>query len=509
MQSSNQTVEEIMQEPEGREMFTLRDGRTILDPVYSDKLFKIKQIAPDKKSTDSSGYEWNDFGMSELFAEIYSEEARWVTERKEWYVWDGHVWRPDTGSMLINEKVKDFVRLMILYCGEILDDDRRKAYTAFVSKMGDRRMRSRIIGDAASVMTTPLGTFDANPYLINCRNGTYDLRTMTFRESDWRDFQSMETGFEYTTLTGLSYPRWEKFIDEVTEGNKAKADYLQRALGYSLLGKSNEACMFIVHGKSTRNGKSTLLGAIERMLGDYSRVAPVGLICSTGRQKDANAAAPEVVALKGRRFVTMSESNEYGKLDEEKIKQFTGGEAISGRELYQAPITFLPQFTMWLSCNDLPAVRDKSLFASDRIRVIEFNHHFTQQEQDKNLASEFDTPTARMGIFAWLLRGWEAYRQKGLDMPEEMQQVVRKYERDNDIVLQFLEENCVQGEYADWIRAKDMFQRYRMWAKGEGYRLMTTQKFSGEMERHADWGITKAIKDSYVVWRGVKWRNVV
>ena len=68
-------------------------------------------------------------------------------------------------------------------------------------------------------------------------------------------------------------------MDEVTQGDKDKADFLQRALGYSMLGMSNEECMFILHGKTTRNGKSTLLNTIETMLGDYAKVAPVGMIC--------------------------------------------------------------------------------------------------------------------------------------------------------------------------------------------------------------------------------------
>ncbi len=76
--------------------------------------------------------------------------------------------------------------------------------------------------------------------------------------------------------------------------------------------------MFILHGKTTRNGKSTLLNTIETMLGDYAKVAPVGMICRGDRQKDAEAASPTLAGLKGKRFVTMSESNEYGKLDEEK-----------------------------------------------------------------------------------------------------------------------------------------------------------------------------------------------
>ena len=145
---------------------------------------------------------------------------------------------------------------MALYCGEIADEEKRKQYMAFVAKMGDRRFRDRMMKDAADCMRIEAEKFDTHPYLVNCKNGTYDLETMTFREHKWDDFLTMQTNFEYS-LQEVRCERWEQFIQEVTQNDKDKADYLQRALGYSILGTSKEECMFILHGKTTRNGKST------------------------------------------------------------------------------------------------------------------------------------------------------------------------------------------------------------------------------------------------------------
>ena len=285
----------------------------------------------------------------------------------------------------------------------------------FIVKMGDRRFRDRLMKDAASVLPIASAEFDATPYLINCKNGTFDLEKMEFREHDWKDFLTMQTNFNYT-LQDARCRRWEKFVAEVTCNDEDKADYLQKALGYSMLGMANEECMFILHGKTTRNGKSTMLSAIHHLLGDYASVSPVSIICKAERSKNAEAANPMLASLKGKRFVTMAESNQYGKLDEETIKQLTGGEEIKARNLYETATTFLPQFTLWLSCNDLPTVSDKSLFASDRVRVIEFNRHFTEAEQDKNLKNEFQTQEAMQGIFAWLVAGYFKYKRFGLPL---------------------------------------------------------------------------------------------
>lgn len=491
-----------------RELFELSNGRCIMDEDLSNKMYMIKSYHPERADETSSGFEWSEMGMANLFGVLYSKEARYCAEHKSWFTYHEGAWRKDEGAILVSEKIKDFVRLMILYCGEITDDDTRKAYTKFVNSMGDRRMRDRILKDATGELRITATQFDANPYLINCLNGTYDLSDFTFREPKWDDFLTMQTNFRHTISRDIRCERWEKFIEEVTEGNKDKADFLQRALGYSILGMSNEECMFILHGKTTRNGKSTLLNTIETMLGDYSKVVPVGMICKGDRQKDAEAASPTLAGLKGKRFVTMSESNEYGKMDEEKIKQLTGGEEISARALYQSAITFKPQFTLWLSCNDLPLVTDKSLFASERIKVIEFNRHFSPQEQDTHLKDELTTMEAMSGIFMWLVRGYIRYKEHGLIMSEELTQVVRNYERDNDLVLQFLESRCVQAEEAN-IKAKDLYNAYKLWAKSEGAYILSARKFNAEMERHPEWFERKSTSSGFVIYWGVKLKEVV
>ena len=101
-------------------------------------------------------------------------------------------------------------------------------------------------------------------------------------------------------------------------------------------------------------------------------------------------------------------------------------------------------------------------------------------------------------------------------MPLSMRRVIKKYEKDNDIVLQFLEECCekdpnftdISGE-ADprqmyRIKPKELYVRYRLWAKGEGLFLMSTTKFYSDVERHADWTDGRIVKDGFEYFRGFR-----
>lgn len=487
---------------ENAELFQLSNGRYILDEKISDKMYLIKAKHPERfQKVTGSGYSWDEKDMAELFSECYESDTRFCPEARCWYTYAEGAWRKDVGALLVAEKIKEFVRMLAIYGGEIADED-RKEYLKFVAKMGDRRIREQIMKDAASVKPIHAAEFDANPYLINCKNGVYDLKEMTFREHDWRDFLTMQTNFEYT-LQEASCERWEQFIREVTMNDREKAEYLQKALGYSMLGLANEECMFILHGKTTRNGKSTLLSAIHHLLGDYASVSPASIVCKADRAKNAEAATPVLASLKGKRFVTMAESNQYGKLDEEAIKQFTGGEEIKTRNLYETATTWLPQFTLWLSCNDLPAVSDRSLFASDRVRVIEFDRHFSEDEQDKGLKREFQTKAAMQGIFAWLVAGYFKYKRFGLKMPAKMKKVVRKYERDNDLTLQFLEDRC-ETDDTRYVKKKTLFDAYKIWCKSNGYFSNSAKRFNADIETHPDWQKGEVKRDGYPCWRGLQ-----
>ena len=486
-----------------RELFQLENGRYILDEQISEKMFYIKAAKPEDNQKEDSGYSWDEAGLADLFSECYKSDTRYCPEAKSWYTYDKGVWRKDVGALLVSEKIKEFVRLMSLYCGEIADAEKRQAYFKFINSLGDRRRRDRLMKDATSVFPITAAEFDRSPYLINCLNGTYDLRTMSFREHDWKDYLTMQTNFCYTLQENVTCIRWTRFIDEITDGDKDKADYLQRALGYSLLGTSKEECMFILHGKTTRNGKSTLLSTIQHLLGDYATVSPVSIICKGDRAKNAEAASPMLASLKGKRFVTMAESNQYGKLDEETIKQLTGGEEIKARNLHEAPMTYLPQFTLWLSCNDLPAVQDKSLFASERIRVIEFTRHFDLNERDVTLKDTFRQDDSMTGIFTWLIEGYFKYLRFGLGMPKEMLKVIHEYEKENDVVLQFLEDKCEYSVDKSGTKAKDLYEYYKIWCKSNGYYIMNLKKFYAALNAHPEWYTDLVRRDGYLFYKNL------
>lgn len=53
-------------------------------------MYLIKQYHPEKADETSSGFEWSEMGMANLFGLLYSHEARYCPEHKSWYTYAIH-----------------------------------------------------------------------------------------------------------------------------------------------------------------------------------------------------------------------------------------------------------------------------------------------------------------------------------------------------------------------------------------------------------------------------------
>lgn len=119
----------------------------------------------------------------------------------------------------------------------------------------------------------------------------------------------------------------------------------------------------------------------------------------------------------------------------------------------------------------------------------------------------------------WLVRGYIHYKKRGLTMSGSLKSVVTKYERDNDLVLQFLESRCervseIDNEYGTRdkmavIKAKDLYNAFKIWAKSEGAYILSARKFNSEMERHPEWFDRKSTSSGYATYCGLKLKEVL
>lgn len=427
-------------------------------------------------------YAWSDIGNGNLFADWYKDTARYVPERKRWYIYNGNAWEPDSGNLKAMELCKDLADDLAVYALSIQDEKQRIAYQAHVGKWQRRNNRETILKDASSVHPVSMTEFDQDPYLFNCKNGTLDLRT--------REFRAHSPGDLLATISGVKYDPeatselWERFIDDVTQGDKDTAIYLQKAMGYGLTGDTSEECFFTLYGATTRNGKGTLMETYMALVGGYGRAARPETIAQKDKA-NSNAPTEDIARLAGARVVNISEPGKQMVLSASLVKTLTGRDTINARFLNENSFEFVPQFKLFINTNHLPKVTDPTVFDSGRVKVVPFNRHFSEEEQDKNLKRRLRQTENLSGILNWCLDGLRLLQETGLDAPRTVREATAQYRRDSDKISRFVDEMMEPDPHGE-IRTEEAYQVYQDWCARNGHIAESMPTWKQAMEAHAE-----------------------
>lgn len=445
------------------------------DESNSSGLSKLIELHPERNDR----YPWNDIGNGNLFADCYRGEARYVPERKKWFVFNGCVWKPDTGNLRVMELCKQLADALVCYALSLPEGAERDSYRKFVEVWQRRNHRETILKDAASVFPVRISEFDADPYLFNCSNGTLDLKTRELRPHSADDLLTMVSGVKYDSDAGSEI--FEKFLLQVMCSDKETAAYVQKVLGYCLTGDTSEECFFTFYGATTRNGKSTLLETFLRLLGDYGRSAKPETFAL---KKTVNGSGPseDLARLAGARMISVSEVPRGMHLDASLMKTITGGDTITARFLCENSFEYRPQFKQIFNTNWLPTASDVTLFSSDRVRVIPFERHFKEEERDKTLKSRLSTPISLSGILNWCLDGLQMWRETGLEPSAAVKKATAQYQLDSDKIAQFIDEELEAGpEYE--VKSSEAFAQYKYWCSQNGYHYGSDRTWKDDMKR--------------------------
>lgn len=436
----------------------------------------LADLHPEK----SDRYGWNDIGNGNLFADWYKDLARYVPERKKWFVYNGRVWEPDTGNLRAMELCKRLADALAVYALGLPEGAVRDDYRDFVNRWQLRRNRETILKDAASVYPVKLEMFDRDSWLYNCQNGTLDLRTREFRPHSPADMLTLISKAAYDPAARSQL--WEKTVADAMSEDAGKIAYLQKALGYGLTGDTSEECFFLLYGPTTRNGKGTIMETYMALQGSYGKTARPETIS----QKDkANSGAPteDIARLAGARAVNIAEPGKQMVLSAALVKTLTGRDTINARFLNENSFEFIPQFKLFVNTNHLPKVTDSTIFDSGRVKVIPFERHFTEAEQDKGLKRKLRKAANLSGLLNWCLEGLWLEQETGLEPPEAVKRATADYRRDSDKIARFLDERMEPDPMSE-IRTEEAYAAYQAWCWANGHHPESMPAWKQRMEAH-------------------------
>ena len=446
-------------------------------PDYTRIRIPLEQLRP----TENTRYLMGEIGLGHLFADYYADIARYNGENEIWYIYDGKIWREDIGALAINRMASKLAKRLLKYATELTDEKLRTQFIKRYAKLQNRRNRKTMIDDAKSDFPITQAEFDRDPYLFNCENGTLDLRTMEYREHSPYDYLTKISKVIYDETA--TCPRWEQFISEIMCGDAELARYFQKALGYAMTGDTSLECMFILYGATSRNGKSTAMETFLTLMGKYGRASQPTLLDAKARAASASGPSDELASLKSVRFANVSEPERKLTFNAALIKQMTGNDTINARHLYHSSFDFKPTFKLFVNTNYLPGISDLTLFDSDRLKIIPFNRHFSEEEQDKSLKAFFAEEDNLSGILNWCLEGCRLWRQEGLKTPDAVRAAIASYRQDSDYIGQFIDAWLEKGGAYE-VRTSAVHKVYRDWCEKNGYRAENAKNFNYAIERY-------------------------
>ena len=179
------------------------------------------------------------------------------------------------------------------------------------------------------------------------------------------------------------------------------------------------------------------------------------------------------MALRGKRLVWVSETDEGRKLNAGRVKWLVGGDTLVGRPPFgKREVTFRPTHTLLMLTNFRPRVDPADAALWERIHLIEFKVSFVdnpaganQKPRDKHLSMKLKEEAA--GIAAWLVQGYCEWQNKGLLPPPQVRNATQKYRQAEDLIGQFFEECCVFKAEA-MCRGGEIFEAYQGWCDERG-----------------------------------------
>ena len=400
-----------------------------------------------------------DAGNAELFAHLYKDGLRYDHARDRWLVWCEHWWTEDEDEE-VYRRAKAAARYRVQAANGFKEEKTREKEIKWATTSESRtRLEAalRLAKTERPLADTGID-WDSDRWLLGVANGVIELPTSKLREGRPSDKITLHTDIPFDREAQC--PRWIQFLEEIFGGDRELIDFVHRAVGYSLTGKTEEQCLFYCYGVGA-NGKSTFLKIVRFVLGHYAYNLPFSAFELKGRSSIPN----DIAALDGRRFVTAIETNESVQLNEGRIKALTGCDPVTARYLFREFITFVPVSKIWLAFNHKPRVADDSPGFWRRIRLIPFLKEFKEEADDQGLEPKLQAEA--QGILAWAMRGCLEWQEKGLGMPAVVREATQAYRKENDPLDDFITECCIVDPSV-WTTASAIWKDYQRWAVQSG-----------------------------------------
>lgn len=410
-----------------------------------------------------------DLGNGERMVRLFGDRIKYVHSWKKWLIWDGARWKIDN-TAAVARLAKRTVRSIYGEAKAATDDGERKRLSSWAieSEARPRIEAMMVMASREEGVAISHEVLDTHHWLLNCKNGTIDLRTGELRPHDRADLLTKVAPVRFDPAAQC--PLWDETLALFFGDDAELISYWQRITGYSITGVLRDHILPIAYGKGS-NGKSTILETLLEALGpDYSMKAPPDLLMV----KHGNVHPTERADLFGMRVVIAIETEDNQRLSEALVKHLTGDKRMRARRMHEDNWEFDVTHTIFLGTNYKPKVRGTDRGIWRRLKLIPFT---VTMPDDK---AKLDVPDLLKqelpGILAWLVRGCLAWQAEGLKAPRVVTKATDEYREAEDILGGFISEHCILG-VNEKAQAGELYACYKRWAEASGHQVRSLTDF--------------------------------
>lgn len=435
-----------------------------------DQAPNVVELSKAKKKRGSgSGEPTSDAALARAFIDECGHKLRYDPVAEKWSIFDGKIWRQDrTGT-----------------ASAMLLEGLAKSGIGSAKKVRDARALSQL--DARIIAPTEL--WNADPFLIGTPAGVLNLRAGTMLPPSPKHMVSLCTSiapeFEPPST-------WLTFLQEATRGNAAYVRYLQQLCGYLLTGSVHVEGFWFIYGDGG-GGKGTFIDTFAACLGEYGWKAASRTILASKSERHLS----EIMALRGRRMVYISETPSGREWDIARLKELTGGDPINANAMRSDGVNFLPTHKLIAMGNHAPSVPQIDNSIRRRFHILPFDNIVPESRRDDTLKTRLKAELPR--ILAWAIEGARDMLANGLVIPEIVREASEAYFSDEDGFTDWLSEKCDQGEQHD-ESSTSLLTSWNGFRKGRGEDTENHKTFAERLRRAGFIGF----KRSHARWRGLQ-----
>lgn len=355
----------------------------------------------------------------------------------------------------------------------------KAAHRAHAKNTGNTSKITNMLQEVRTAAATTVDALNSDPMMVNCQTGVLRFsRTVDEHEAAWgnaapqwrvdqlphdrRHLMSKMCLSDYDPAA--TCPHFLAFLEAIQPDAEVRT-FLQRWFGLTLTGIKSEQklCFFFGGG---RNGKSTLVDTIARIMADYGTTIPIETLTGTEQRKGSDA-TPDLVRLPGARMARASEPEQGQRMKEALIKALTGGEAIMIRRMQQEFVEIVPEFKLTISGNHKPEIRGADDGIWRRVMLVPFEVQIAEADVDESLSEKLWSE--RAGIFAWMVAGCLDYLTNGLQRPDAVRDATEEYRKDSDPLRVFLTTECeITGAADDFETGRDLCDAFNAYLLANG-----------------------------------------